>query len=123
MLRSALSIALLSTGIAAAVRRRRKISRRRGFRRERATGVEPATSSLGNRVHYLNPTAVLILELCNGQVPTRDLPSLVQAAYDLTEPPDAEVAQCLQKRRTDTFTCAPRSASFLAASQRTPSTW
>ena len=50
-----------------------------------------------DRVHYLNPTAAFILVLCNGKVPTRDLPSLVQAAYDLTEPPEIEVAQCLEK--------------------------
>ena len=50
-----------------------------------------------DRVHYLNPTAALILELCNGQVPTRDLPTLVQNAYNLTDPPHGEVNQCLQK--------------------------
>lgn len=49
-----------------------------------------------DRVHYLNQTAVLILELCNGQVATSDLPSLIQSAYNLPEPPAEEVAKCLQ---------------------------
>jgi hypothetical protein len=48
------------------------------------------------RVHYLNQTAVLVLELCNGQTAAGDLPALIQAAYDLPEPPGQEVAQCLQ---------------------------
>jgi hypothetical protein len=48
-----------------------------------------------DRVHYLNQTAVLILELCNGQVAAGDLPSLIQSAYDLPEPPAEEVAACL----------------------------
>jgi Coenzyme PQQ synthesis protein D (PqqD) len=49
-----------------------------------------------DRVHYLNQTAVLILELCNGQVAASDLPALVQNAFDLPEPPAEEVEKCLQ---------------------------
>ena len=49
-----------------------------------------------DRVHYLNQTAVLILELCNGQVAAGDLPSLIQSAYELPEPPTEEVANCLR---------------------------
>jgi Coenzyme PQQ synthesis protein D (PqqD) len=49
-----------------------------------------------DRVHYLNPTAVLILELCNGQVAAGALASLVQSAFELPEPPAEEVAACLQ---------------------------
>lgn len=49
-----------------------------------------------DRVHYLNQTAVLILELCTGEVSAGELPSLVQAAYDLSEPPEREVAECLR---------------------------
>ena len=50
-----------------------------------------------DRVHYLNHTAVLVLELCNGQVAARDLPALLQDAYGLPEPPVNEVAECLEK--------------------------
>jgi hypothetical protein len=49
------------------------------------------------RVHYLNPTAVLLLEMCNGRVQAAELPSLLQVAYDLSESPVAEVAACLEK--------------------------
>lgn len=49
------------------------------------------------RVHYLNHTAVLLLEFCTGQVKARDLPGLLQAAYDLPAPPEAEVTDCLEK--------------------------
>ncbi len=50
-----------------------------------------------DRVHYLNQTAVVVLELCNGQVTAGELPSLIQAAYDLPEPPVEEVAGCVQR--------------------------
>jgi hypothetical protein len=49
------------------------------------------------RVHYLNHTAVLLLELCTGQVKAGDLPGLLQRAYGLPEPPVAEVTECLRK--------------------------
>jgi hypothetical protein len=50
-----------------------------------------------DRVHYLNHTAVLLLELCNGQLAARELPALLQEAYGLPEPPETEVAECLAK--------------------------
>ena len=50
-----------------------------------------------DRVHYLNHTAVLLLEFCNGQTAARELPALLQTAYSLSEAPTDEVAQCLDK--------------------------
>jgi len=50
-----------------------------------------------DRVHYLNHTAGVILELCNGRVSAGELPALVQAAYDLLDPPVNEVAGCVEK--------------------------
>ena len=50
-----------------------------------------------DRVHYLNHTAVLLLELCTGQVEAAELPRLLQAAYDLPEPPLTDVAGYLEK--------------------------
>ena len=41
-----------------------------------------------NRVHFLNHSAVLILELCTGQNSAREIAALVQEAYSLPEPPD-----------------------------------
>ena len=48
-----------------------------------------------DRVHYLNHTAVLVLELCTGDVQARELPGLLQTAYSLPGPPTEDVAQCL----------------------------
>ncbi len=50
-----------------------------------------------DRVHYLNHTAVLVLELCNGQTRAGDLAGLLKAAYDLSAPPTADVSECLAK--------------------------
>jgi Coenzyme PQQ synthesis protein D (PqqD) len=40
-----------------------------------------------DRVHHLNATAALILELCNGRTPAAELPELVQLAFGLPIPP------------------------------------
>jgi hypothetical protein len=50
-----------------------------------------------DRVHYLNRTAVLVFEMCNGQVAAEAIPGLLKKAYDLTAPPVAEVEQCLAR--------------------------
>jgi hypothetical protein len=52
-----------------------------------------------DRVHYLNPTAALILELCNGRNAETELPELLQSAFDLSAPPADEVKACLQTLR------------------------
>jgi hypothetical protein len=49
------------------------------------------------RIHYLNHTAVVVLELCTGTVRAGDLPAMLQTAYGLPEAPQAEVAACLRK--------------------------
>jgi len=54
-----------------------------------------------DRVHYLNSTAALILELCNGRNAEADLPELLQAAFDLPAPPSDEVKACLEALRTE----------------------
>ena len=50
-----------------------------------------------DRVHYLNQTAAVVLELCNGQVTAGELVALIQDAYGLPEPPVEEVADCVQR--------------------------
>ena len=70
-----------------------------------ATGIEVNIVADGcvvydpglDRVHYLNHTAVVLLELCNGQIQASDLPGVIQAAYNLPEPPVKEVTSCLEK--------------------------
>ena len=44
------------------------------------------------RVHYLNHTAALILQLCSGENSETDIAGYLQEAYALPEPPAAEVA-------------------------------
>lgn len=50
-----------------------------------------------DRVHYLNHTATIVLELCNGKNSPTEIASLLQGAYDLPQPPEAEVSACLQQ--------------------------
>jgi hypothetical protein len=54
-----------------------------------------------DRVHYLNHTAVLVLELCTGRVRAADIPRLLKDAYDLPEVPTGEIATCLEKLSTE----------------------
>lgn len=54
-----------------------------------------------DRVHYLNPTAALVLELCNGRNAESVLPELLQSAFGLSAPPTAEVETCLKTLRTE----------------------
>jgi dihydroorotate dehydrogenase len=52
-----------------------------------------------DRVHYLNQTATVVLELCNGLNAEDELPELLRLAYDLPEAPVKEVADCLDTLR------------------------
>jgi hypothetical protein len=57
-----------------------------------------------DRVHYLNHTGVLILELCNGRNSPGEIARLVQAAYGLSETPEKEVNELLAKLRDEGLT-------------------
>lgn len=48
-----------------------------------------------DRIHYLNTTAALVLELCNGSNDVNELAALLQLAFDLGEPPHDAVSECL----------------------------
>ena len=50
-----------------------------------------------DRVHYLNHTAVLILELSNGRNTSAQIATLLRHAYGLSETPEQEVAETLIK--------------------------
>ncbi len=50
-----------------------------------------------DRVHYLNHTAVLILELSNGRNTPARIATLLQHAYGLSEAPEEEVTETLVK--------------------------
>jgi Coenzyme PQQ synthesis protein D (PqqD) len=53
------------------------------------------------RIHYLNQTSSVILELCNGTVAESHLPRLLQLSYELAEAPVADVAECLAALRRE----------------------
>ncbi len=47
------------------------------------------------RVHYLNHTAAMILEMCNGEITAAEMAEALRGLYDLPEMPTQEVDQCL----------------------------
>jgi hypothetical protein len=54
-----------------------------------------------DRVHYLNQTAAIVFELCNGQNGSADLARMLQQAWQLASPPIEEVTQCLDMLRQE----------------------
>jgi hypothetical protein len=55
-----------------------------------------------DRVHFLNPSAVLILELCNGANSEREIANLVRDGYGLdATPADAIVGETLAKMKSE----------------------
>jgi hypothetical protein len=48
-----------------------------------------------DRVHYLNATAALVFELCDGNRPVSAIADLVCKAYNLAGIPTGEVTACL----------------------------
>jgi hypothetical protein len=54
-----------------------------------------------DRIHYLNPTGAVILELCNGEVAEQEIPRLLQLVYELPEPPVVAVVECLTNLRRE----------------------
>jgi Coenzyme PQQ synthesis protein D (PqqD) len=54
-----------------------------------------------DRVHYLNHTAALVLEHCTGENETADIVRIMQRTYDLTEPPEEEIGECIEQLRQE----------------------
>jgi hypothetical protein len=60
---------------------------------ERAPGIEIREAPDGlvvydagrDRLHYLNPTAALLLESCDGTLPAVELPGLLAAAFNTAD--------------------------------------
>ncbi len=48
-----------------------------------------------DKVHYLNKTAVLVLESCTGGNTIANIGTIVKDAYQLPEVPEKEVTDCL----------------------------
>ncbi len=54
-----------------------------------------------DRVHYLNPVAALIYELCNGDNSTGTIMELVQQSFGLVDTPAAEVTKALEQLKDE----------------------
>jgi hypothetical protein len=75
------------------------------LRPRRAEGIEinrmvdgfVAYQPARDRVHHFNETAILLLELCDGNVPVQELPGLIAEAFQLGEPPVDDVHRCLER--------------------------
>lgn len=50
-----------------------------------------------DRVHYLNPTAAAVLQLCDGATSEGEIAHLLQEYFGLPEPPLDEVARVLEQ--------------------------
>lgn len=50
-----------------------------------------------DRVHYLNPTAALLFQLCDGERYPTQVATLVAQVFDLDHPPVREVEEGLQQ--------------------------
>lgn len=48
-----------------------------------------------NKVHFLNHTAVFVLELCNGRHRIGEIESILAGSFDMTESPAEVVAKIL----------------------------
>jgi hypothetical protein len=54
-----------------------------------------------DRVHYLNPTAAVVLTLADGTRTEQELAELVQAAWELDSAPLADVQECVGQLRAE----------------------
>ena len=50
-----------------------------------------------DRVHYLNSTASVVLQLCNGSRTVEEIVTSVERLFDLDDAPAAEVGDCLAR--------------------------
>ena len=62
------------------------------------------------RVHYLNPTASLVFELCTGQHTPDEIAHLLGGAFGLDAPPFEDVASSLEQLRSLGLIQWPRSS-------------
>jgi hypothetical protein len=75
----------------------------------RAEGIELEQADEGfmahqterGRVHYLNHTAAIIFELCDGDTTEEAIAHTLQDLYELGDPPLAEVRSCLESLRAE----------------------
>lgn len=49
-----------------------------------------------DKIHFLNPTAAIVLELCDGTRSLDAVSAALQELFVLPKPPKADVAECLR---------------------------
>ncbi|HTP49041.1 MAG TPA: PqqD family protein [Casimicrobiaceae bacterium] len=72
---------------------------------QRAPGIELREVTDGfvaydprrDRLHFLNSTAAMLLESCDGKLRAGELAQLLASAFELQQPPLDEVANCLDR--------------------------
>jgi PqqD family protein of HPr-rel-A system len=64
-----------------------------------------------DRVHYLNHTAAVVLELCTGANSLADIAAGVRAAYGLTGSLETQVSECVGKLRAERIVGPPAPAA------------
>lgn len=57
--------------------------------------------AVGDRVHYLNPSASLVFSLCDGQRTAADIDRLLRDAWSLEPAVTDRVADCLDQLRAE----------------------
>ena len=48
-----------------------------------------------DRIHYLNHTAALVFEQCDGKTAVGEIPKMIKELFGLPEPPEKDVKECL----------------------------
>ncbi len=79
------------------------------WRPRRREGVETVETVDGflihdlerDRVHYLNPTAVAVLEMLDGNRSGREIAEFLGRLFELPAPPHDDVAACLEQLRSE----------------------
>jgi hypothetical protein len=67
-----------------------------------------------DRVHFLNHTAVLVLELCNGRHSVGEMIAILGESYGLDAPPEKEATNIIDKFEKEgliTFNSGPNTTS------------
>ena len=78
-----------------------KPRRAEGFELEQMAEGYMVHDAAAGRVHYLNHTAAIVFELCDGATTEQDIAEAVRDLYDMSEAPHAEVAACLASLREE----------------------
>ena len=72
-----------------------------GIEIEQVTDGYVVIDSRRKRVHYLNHTARFVLGMCTGERDADEIARVLQHSFELSEPPEEDVRQCLRVLRAE----------------------